>query len=131
MVSTILAHLLPFMTVAAAPAAQTPDIIKTILGFVAGIGGGIVAIFLIVSLVKDAIAFSSGNGSNSIWKIIGKVLFLILMIGLIFLALNYDKLGQTAEGVASNVLNEGTGIIQSVTGGGGGTPAPGGGGANP
>lgn len=117
MFSSILSIFMPFIVASAAqgtPTVTTPPLVGTILGYVGGIGGGIVAIFLIVSLVKDAIAYANGNGSNSIWKIIGKVLFLILMIGLIFLAMNYGVLGNTAKGIAEKVTNEGTSLIDQM-----------------
>lgn len=123
MISNILFNLLPIIPVAAsgntAPTVQTPSIVSQVLGIVAGIGGGILAIFLIISLVKDGIAYSTGNGSNSVWKIIGKVLFLILLIGLIFLAMNYMVLGNTAKTFGENVLSQGTNIVNSAVGGGG------------
>lgn len=71
----------------------------------AGIGGGIVALFLIISLVKDGIEFAKGQGSSSIFKIVGKALFLILIIGLIFLAVNYTTLGKKAETLGNGVIN--------------------------
>lgn len=111
-------NLLPFMIAAAAanPSSQvkTPPIVGQILQYAAGIGGGIIAIFLIIGLVKDGIAYASGNGNGSIWKIIGKVLFLILIIGLIFLALNWQNLGTIAEGFGSNVIDQGTSIIDGA-----------------
>lgn len=121
MFSSILSMFTPFIKAAASPAqatVQTPALVTQIIGWVGGIGGGIVAIFLIVSLVKDAIAFANGSGSNSIWKIVGKVLFLILMIGLIFLAMNYGVLGNTAKDVADKVLNEGNNVVGGMLGGG-------------
>ena len=118
MISAILAKFLPFMAVAADADVVVPDIVATILKYVAGIGGGIVAIFLIVSLVKDAISYASGNGSGSVWKIIGKVLFLILIIGIIFLALNWQALGNTASDIGSNILDQGSEIVGGAVGGG-------------
>lgn len=117
MISAILAKFLPFMAVAADADVVVPDIVATILKYVAGIGGGIVAIFLIVSLVKDAISYASG-GSGSVWKIIGKVLFLILIIGIIFLALNWQALGNTASDIGSNILDQGSEIVGGAVGGG-------------
>lgn len=79
--------------------------LSSIVKWVAGIGGGIVAIFLIVSLVKDGIGLAKGSGDSSILKIIAKALFLILIIGLIFLAQNYDSLGEKANGIAGKTIN--------------------------
>lgn len=71
----------------------------------AGIGGGLVALFLIYSLVKDGVEFAKGQGSSSIFKIFGKALFLIFIIGLIFLAVNYSDLGHKAESIGNKVIN--------------------------
>lgn len=116
----ILTLLIPTLTAYASggAAVQTPSIMTTVLQYVAGIGGGIVAIFLIVSLVKDAISYANGNGNGGLWKIVGKVLTLILMIGLIFLALNWQKLGGTASRLASNALDQATSLADAI----GGTP---------
>ncbi len=84
---------------------QTPSFINNIVGWAAGLGGGLVAIFLIVSLVKDGIQFAKGQGSVSIWAILGKALFLILIIGLIFLALNYTTLGNAAKNIGNKGIN--------------------------
>jgi hypothetical protein len=84
---------------------ETSSTMNSIIGWAAGIGGGIIAIFLIVSIVKDGIEFAKGQGSVSIWKIIGKVLFLILCIGLIFLATNYDELGNKMKDVGSSAVD--------------------------
>ena len=95
---------LPMVDAFAAPAANTT--MNGIIGWVAGIGGGVVAIFLIVSLAKDAIGIAKGSGDSSIMKVIGKALFLILIIGLIFLAVNYNKLGTTAESIADKGISK-------------------------
>lgn len=100
----ILVKYLPFiMAFATTPTKNT--FISGVVSWAAAIGGGIVAIFLVVSLVKDGIEFAKGQGSVSIFKIIGKALFLILIIGLIFLAVNYDTLGQKAQNVGDKAIN--------------------------
>lgn len=97
---------LPFVMAYAANTTVTqPSFISKIIGWAAGLGGGIVAIFLIVSLVKDGIEFAKGQGSVSIWKILGKALFLILIIGLIFLAVNYQSLGNKASNIGNDAVN--------------------------
>lgn len=104
-------QMLPFIVANAANNAGanvTPgnsSFMDSLLGWGAGIGGGIVAIFLIVSLVKDGIEFAKGQGSVSIWKILGKAIFLILIIGLIFLATNYKTLGNTAKSIGQDAIN--------------------------
>lgn len=93
----------------------TNNFMSKIVGWVAGVGGAIVAIFIIVALVKDGIEFSKGQGNGSVFKIIGKVLFLIVILGLIFVAVNYTKLGEKAQtvgnGVINTVSNEATGLL--------------------
>lgn len=71
-----------------------------VVKWAAGIGGGLIALFLIVSIVKNAIGYAKGSGSSSIFKIVGEALFLILLIGLIFIAVKYTSLGNTASGIA-------------------------------
>lgn len=71
-----------------------------VVRWAAGIGGGLIALFLIVSIVKNAVGYAKGSGSSSIFKIIGEALFLILLIGLIFIAVRYTSLGNTASGIA-------------------------------
>ena len=60
---------------------------------------------MIYSIVKDGLDYAKGNGSNSILKIVGKVLFLILLIGLVYVAMNYDNLGKKAQKVGDQAIN--------------------------
>lgn len=102
----ILAQFLPFITAAANNnSATSSTFIDGLVSWGAGIGGGIVALFLIVALVKDGIEFAKGQGSVSIFKILGKAVFLVLIIGLVFLAVNYKSLGNTAMSIGQNALN--------------------------
>lgn len=87
---------------------------ENIIGWVAGIGGGIIAIFLIISIVKDGLEYAKGNGSGSPLKIIGKVLFLLLMIGLIFVATQYHKWGKNAESIGSSLISTVSGEASKV-----------------
>lgn len=57
-----------------------------ILVWAGSIGGALVAVALIFSIVKDAMGYIKGSGSNSIGKIIGKIILLVFMIGVISLA---------------------------------------------
>ena len=91
---------LPFCTAFAASGTM-----GKIVQWAAGIGGGVVALFLIISLAKDGIGLAKGSGDSSILKIIGKALFLILIIGLIYLAVNYDSLGNKAKNIADKGVN--------------------------
>ena len=86
---------------------------STIVTWAAGIGGGVVALFLIIALAKDGIGLAKGSGDSSILKIIGKALFLILIIGLIYLAVNYDSLGDKAQ----NIANKGVNIVNNEVNG--------------
>lgn len=117
MLHNFLPQFLPF-TIAfaddATATATTPTFITNILGYAGGIGGAVVAIFLIVSIVKDAISLANGQGSTSIWKIIGKVALLILMIGIIFLAMNYGVLGNKAKDIGQAALNTGADLVNNV-----------------
>ena len=61
---------LPFCTAFAAGSTTMGKIV----GWAAGIGGGVVALFLIISLAKDGIGLAKGSGDSSILKIIGKAL---------------------------------------------------------
>ena len=103
--SLILAKIMTYMPVMVAFAATKNGFVDKIVGWAAGVGGGIIAIFIIVSLVKDGIEFAKGQGSSSVFKIIGKVLFLLVILGLIYLAMNYDTLGTTACNLGNNAVN--------------------------
>ena len=100
-----LIKLFPFIDGFAATAIKENGTISKVVGWVAGIGGGVVAIFLVVSLVKDGIGLAKGSGDSSILKIIAKALFLLLIIGLIFVAVNYFALGKSASNVASKTVS--------------------------
>lgn len=76
------------------------SLMSGVVKWAAGIGGGLIALFLIVSIVKNAVGYAKGSGSSSIFKIIGEALFLILLIGLIFIAVRYTTLGNSASGIA-------------------------------
>ena len=86
----------------------TGDLAEGVLKTVATVGGALVGIALIISIVKDAMGYLKGSGSNSIGKIIGKVLLLIVLIGIITIAGNrgFDKLGQKAGQKADNVMTD-------------------------
>jgi hypothetical protein len=85
-------------------AAQGPSIGSKIVGWAAGAGGAVLAVFLIIGIVKDGIAYAKGGGS--VLPIIGKVLFLLLCIGLIYFAVSYATTGEIFKGLAGKVVNE-------------------------
>ena len=105
----ILSKFLPFMVVFA----EGSEIIGNLVKWAATIGGGLVACFLIYAIVKEGIAYAKGSGSGSVLGIIGKALFLILMIGIIFLAQNYEKLGNAAKDIGQ----KGVDIVQTEVNG--------------
>lgn len=84
---------------------KTSTFIDNLVGYGAGVAGGIVALFLIFSIAKDGFKFAKGEGSVSIWQILGKIIFLILLIGFIFLAVNYKTLGQKSQDVGNKAIN--------------------------
>ena len=96
---------LPFIGASAAGSSTGNATMQKIVGWVGGIGGGIVAIFLIISLIKDGIALAKGGGDASPLKIAGKVIFLIVILGLIGLAINYSQLAGVGNSLANKGLN--------------------------
>lgn len=115
--TTLYFKLLPFYLAFAADPTENTTVSK-IVGWAASIGGGIVAIALIISIVKEGWAYSKGQGNGSVLGIIGKVLFLILMIGIIFLAANYFILGTTAKSIGQQGVNIVATEVNNATGGG-------------
>lgn len=105
----IFAKIMPFMVAFAAGSGTMNGIVK----WAATIGGGLVALFLIINIVKEGFAYAKGQGNGSVLGIIGKVLFLILMIGIIFLAQNYEKLGNAAKDIGQ----KGVDIVQTEVNG--------------
>lgn len=81
----------------------------SILSWVAGIGGALVATFMIISIIKDAFQFVKGSGQVSIVGLISKVLILVLMIGLIAIAATpnglFTQLGNTLATKGTNLIN--------------------------
>lgn len=117
--TTLYFKLLPFYLAFAATEPTENTTVSKIVGWAASIGGGIVAIALIISIVKEGWAYSKGQGNGSVLGIIGKVLFLILMIGIIFLAANYFILGKTAKNIGEQGVNIVATEVNTATGGGG------------
>ena len=65
-------------------------IASNILKVAGGIGVALIAVFLIYSLVKDAFSYVKGSGQVSIGKMVGKVLVLIICLGIATLAMATD-----------------------------------------
>ena len=85
-------------------APSTNSFVDGIVKWAASFGAGIIAVILIIAIIKEGLTYAKGNG-GSLWSLVGKVLVLILMIGLIFLAQNYSKLGQSAQKVGEGALD--------------------------
>lgn len=87
------------------------SIIDGVVQYGGSVAAGIVAIFLMISIVKDAVGYAKGSGNSSVLKIVGKVIFMIIMLGLIYLAMNYDDLGKKGQ----DLSNKGFDIVNDVT----------------
>lgn len=86
-------------------------IIDGVVQYGGSIAAGIVAIFLMISIVKDAVGYAKGSGNSSVLKIVGKVIFMIIMLGLIYLAISYKDLGKKGQ----DLSNKGFDIVNDVT----------------
>lgn len=87
----------------------------SIVGTVGGWGAAAIALILIWSLVKDGIAYGKGSGSGSLWGIIGKVLTLLLMLGLIWVAVGYNGLKDTTNAAGKKVVDTANEIFTCLT----------------
>lgn len=95
--------------------AESNGTMDKIVKWAGSFAGGVVALFLIIGLVKDGIGYAQGSGDASVLKIVGKVLFLILIIGLIYTAVSYDTLGDKGKNVADKVItNANTEVNQAL-----------------
>ena len=63
------------------------DFMSHTMSWMIGVSAGIIALFLIVSIVKDGMEYAKGYG-DGIFKILVKVIFMMIIIGLIFVANN-------------------------------------------
>lgn len=69
------------------------------------IAGALIAVFLIYSIAKDAFGYIKGSGDASMFKIITKVIFLMLCVGLIVVAQNYQSWMDSAAALANHGIN--------------------------
>lgn len=99
----VLTQLLPFV-IANANGIKTSTSADNIVSYAAGIGAAVVAIALIFFIAKNAFQYIKGSGSVSAWKIFGVVIMLCFMIGLIFLAVNYKSIGNSASEIGNKAL---------------------------
>ena len=92
----------------------TKDIMGNLVTWAGTIAGALIAVFLIYSIAKDAFGYIKGSGDASIFKIVTKVLFLIICIGLIVVAQNYENLMNIGAGVANSALDQVNGIADEL-----------------
>lgn len=91
-------------------AGNTEATMKNLVTWAGTVAGALIAIFLIYSIAKDAFGYIKGSGDASIFKIITKVIFLMLCVGLIVVAQNY----QDWMNKAANVANSAIDVIDNV-----------------
>lgn len=101
----------PFIVSFAAKDSHDSSIIDGVVQYGGSVAAGIVAIFLMISIVKDAVGYAKGSGNSSVLKIVGKVVFMIIMLGLIYLAISYKDLGKKGQ----DLSNKGFDIVNDVT----------------
>ena len=93
------------------------DLSKLVSWF-AGICAAIIALFLLYGIMKDGIELAKGSGSGSIWKIVGKVLTLVIMIGFIWVVANgYSRtgtLGSAGETIGNKLTTVTNGVAQQI-----------------
>lgn len=105
----ILYQLLPIIPVFASTGSN-------ILTWAAAIGGAIAAALIIVSLVKDVASYAKGSGDGSILKIAGKIIFLVIILGVIaYVAGQAD--GTDTSGLAGTIVNKANEEIGSALNG--------------
>lgn len=66
---------------------------------------GFIAVMLMFRLAKNAWEYIKGQGSSSIWKILMDVAIMALMIGFVYIAMNPEALGQTAQNVGQQAID--------------------------
>lgn len=99
----VLSRLLPFV-IASASGIKTSTTADSIVSYAAGIAAAVVALAVIFFIAKNAWQYIHGSGSVSAWKIFGIVIMLCFMIGLIFLAVNYKSIGNSASEIGNKAL---------------------------
>ena len=103
------------LSTALAPQSTAGDNIgSNLVNVAAGVGAGIIAAVLIVAIVKDVLAYAKGGGSNSVWKIVGKVAFLVICLGFVYVAVNYKKLAGAGEKLGNNALEHGNKVAGEI-----------------
>lgn len=111
MFANLYASMLPVLltvTPTAAPAAGGGTV-ASIVSKVITVVAGIFAIIMVIGIAKSGIELKKGNGSGSYVKIVVEIVVFILLLGAIYMAANYEKLGKSA----SNVVDKGVQVIET------------------
>ena len=78
------------------------DFMSHTMSWALSMSAGIIALFLVVSIVKDGMEFARGYAEGGIVKILGKAVFLIVIVGLVFVITN--KLPEMMSNMESNTI---------------------------
>ena len=78
------------------------DFMSHTMSWMLSMSAGIIALFLVVSIVKDGMEFARGYGEGGIAKILGKAVFLLVVVGLVFVITN--KLPEMMLNMESNTI---------------------------
>jgi uncharacterized membrane-anchored protein len=108
--------LMPIFLATAQQSQKATGVMNKLLGIAIAVAGGLIALFLIYSIAKDAFAFAKGQGDGSIWKILGKVLFFIFCIVIILVAANWATIGDNAKNIIDPLSNQVIGVINEIGG---------------
>lgn len=82
--------------------ALSSDFMSHTMSLMISICAGIIVLFLVFSIVKDGIEYAKGYSDGGIVKILGKVVFLMVVVGLVFVATN--MLPEMASNMESNTI---------------------------
>ena len=82
--------------------ALSSDSMSHMMSLMISICAGILVLFLVFSIVKDGIEYAKGYAEGGIVKIIGKVVFLMVVVGLVFVATN--MLPEMTSNMESNTI---------------------------
>ena len=120
MIGMFIAKFLPFIPVAAEGSTTMANVVK----WGGGICGGLMALFLLISLTKDVFAMIKGSGDASLFKIIGKVATVIIILVITVMVINYgaglaENPGSDQDGLMNtgkNLLEQGMNQVDKATG---------------
>lgn len=82
--------------------ALSSDFMNHTMSWMISLCAGIIALFLVFSIVKDGIEYAKGYSDGGIVKILGKVVFLMVVVGLVFVATN--MLPEMTSNMESNTI---------------------------